>query len=260
MTQATQKQLDFINDLVTRNRQYRQQSDATMQPASDWINRIANAIEANTADLTSYEAAEVISWLNFSGNVYNPAVRRFAGEKAFALEVLADLCKAARLDKLEVIERLGEDNLVSFISYLDADKPLVPSTKTAVNLKRYDFAGLLETFISSLTVVGAAETDDKPQTIETELEIEVTFPFNMLWTEVSADDYAADDTETWYADAVRNALFQAGYEARVNWSHVVTTRITDAEGDTVGDPDYSVIRGIIDRVPVEYITPETDEI
>jgi hypothetical protein len=83
--------------------------------------------------------------------------------------------------------------------------------------------------------------------------IEIQFPIGMLWADADPDDYLADDTETWYADAVSRALYKAGYDATVRWSNVVTTTILDADGEPIVDDRYNEIRGIIDSVEVDYI-------
>lgn len=85
--------------------------------------------------------------------------------------------------------------------------------------------------------------------------VEVSFPIDMLWSDADPDDYLANATETAYAEAVGRALRQAGYEASVTWSNVVTTTITDESGEPITDDRYNEIRGIIDGVPIEYIYP-----
>ena len=84
-------------------------------------------------------------------------------------------------------------------------------------------------------------------------KIDIEFPIDMLWTDADPDDYLADDTETAYAEAVKQALWKSGYDATVTWSNVVTTAIFDDDGETMVDDRYSEIRGIIDSVNVDYI-------
>lgn len=89
--------------------------------------------------------------------------------------------------------------------------------------------------------------------------IEITFAIDMLWQEVSPDDYMADDTETAYADEVTQALHNAGYSATVRWSNVSSMKIIDTEtGFSIEGDDYNYIRAIIDSVPVNYIEIENE--
>lgn len=89
-------------------------------------------------------------------------------------------------------------------------------------------------------------------------EITIEFPIDMLWVDVDADDYMADDTETAYAEAVKQALWKRGYDATVTWSNAVNMEITDADGDDIADDRYSEICSIIDSVEVEYIEIEDE--
>lgn len=91
-------------------------------------------------------------------------------------------------------------------------------------------------------------------------KISIVFALDMLWQEVSADDYDADATEQAYEEAVGKALLTAGYETDITWSSINSMEIADSEGHDITDERYDEIRTVIDRVQFDYIEmPDVDD-
>lgn len=88
-------------------------------------------------------------------------------------------------------------------------------------------------------------------------KIYVTLPIDMLWVDMSEDDFNADATETAFADTLRRKLYEAGYEVEIDWGNVAMTRIENEDGSDLGD-DYHHIHGIMDSIEVDYIPMDVE--